>query len=98
MNRKLGVILEISVIVLACISLVAFMGPPNAEQRRVRSPQRTTQTISEAGQPWDRNLVLPKQSDRIANYTMDVKLDTEKNIISGWEILDWKNTTGRPQA
>jgi hypothetical protein len=29
---------------------------------------------------------------------MDVRLDTESNIVSGWEILEWRNTTGRPQS
>jgi hypothetical protein len=47
--------------------------------------------------PWDKNLVLPDTSDRIVRYTMDVKLDTATNIISGWEILEWRNETGKPQ-
>ncbi|MEX0601867.1 MAG: M1 family metallopeptidase, partial [Bacteroidota bacterium] len=39
-----------------------------------------------------------KQSERFANYLIDVSLDTETNIVSGWEILVWRNTTGRPQS
>ena len=32
-------------------------------------------------------------SPRIANYDIVVKLDTEKNLLHGKEILTWKNTT-----
>jgi hypothetical protein len=46
---------------------------------------------------WDENLVLPAQSDRNLTYTMDVKLDIATNIISGTEILSWKNYTGQAQ-
>lgn len=47
---------------------------------------------------WSQNLSLPKQSDRIANYTMEVKLDTQTNIISGTVLLDWRNETGVAQS
>ncbi|MBI4482984.1 MAG: hypothetical protein HY652_08855, partial [Acidobacteria bacterium] len=39
--------------------------------------------------------VLPSRSDRIANYTMEVKLDPAKKTVSGWLILDWRNTSER---
>lgn len=32
-------------------------------------------------------------SNRIANYTINVALDTEKKILKGQEILEWKNTS-----
>ena len=31
--------------------------------------------------------------DQVANYTMNVTLDTERNLIHGTELLSWKNTT-----
>ena len=33
---------------------------------------------------------------QIANYTMDVRLDTETDMIQGHEILSWKNSTEIP--
>ena len=33
---------------------------------------------------------------QIANYTMDVKLDTEKKLVSGTEFLTWTNDTRSP--
>ncbi len=33
---------------------------------------------------------------RIANYTMDVTLNSAKKIVSGTETLDWKNTAAQP--
>ncbi len=35
-------------------------------------------------------------SPRNANYTMDVKLDVEKRLINGTEVLNWRNTTSHP--
>ncbi len=32
-------------------------------------------------------------SARLANYEMDVKLDAQKRLIDGTEILTWKNST-----
>ena len=32
-------------------------------------------------------------SARLANYEMDVKLDAQKRLINGTEILTWKNST-----
>jgi len=97
MKKKLVSLFEFGFILVAWILLVAFLGTPNSEQRRIQSSQRSPRSEPAAPQAWDANLVLPKQSDRIANYTMEVKLDTATNIISGWEILEWRNTTGRPQ-
>lgn len=37
-------------------------------------------------------------SPRIANYDLEVKLDTKTRIISGEETLTWKNTSGAPIA
>ncbi len=90
MNKKLSAILEYGVLVLACVLLVAFMGTPDSEE--AVQTRRAAPAIAQQSEPWDRNLALPKQSDRIANYTMDVKLDTAKNIVSGWEILEWDLT------
>ena len=97
MRKNLTWILETGFLLAAFVLLAAFIGSPNEEQHRTSSPRQTSLSIAATNEPWDRNLVLPKQSDRIAKYTMDVKLDTEKNIISGWEVLEWKNTTGRAQ-
>ncbi|MBF8247845.1 MAG: Peptidase M1 membrane alanine aminopeptidase [Bacteroidetes bacterium] len=96
MNKKLSAILEYGALVLACVLLVAFIGTPDPE--KALQTRRAAPAIAQTSEPWDRNLVLPKQGDRIANYTMDVKLDTAKNIVSGWEILEWKNVTGRSQT
>ncbi len=35
----------------------------------------------------------PVLSPRIANYAIDVKLDTEKHLLSGSEVLTWRNTS-----
>ncbi len=44
------------------------------------------------------NWVLAGQplSDRIANYTMDVRLDTKHHRIYGKEVIRWVNTTNQP--
>jgi hypothetical protein len=55
------------------------------------------QRIAAADEPWDKNLVLPDTSDRLVHYTMDVQLDADKNVIYGWEIVEWRNETGKPQ-
>ena len=34
--------------------------------------------------------------DQIANYTMDIRLDTERNLIIGSELLTWTNTSEKP--
>ncbi|RMF56458.1 MAG: M1 family peptidase [Calditrichaeota bacterium] len=39
---------------------------------------------------------VPPLSERIANYQMDVKLDVEKKLLHGREILTWRNTTSHP--
>ncbi len=38
----------------------------------------------------------PPFSERIANYTMEVKLDVKNRLIHGEEILTWRNTTNFP--
>jgi len=35
-------------------------------------------------------------SPRIANYTMDIRLDTDNRLIHGTEILTWRNATSHP--
>ncbi|MBI4553307.1 MAG: M1 family metallopeptidase [Candidatus Latescibacteria bacterium] len=50
---------------------------------------------SSAEADWMQRLVLPRQSPRIANYTMEVTLDPKTNVISGWEELTWTNTSGQ---
>jgi len=67
-----------------------------AQQRPGMSPQR--HTVQQAPAPWVDDLVLPPQSPRIANYTMNVSLDTDRSLITGTEVLEWKNTTGIPQS
>ena len=41
---------------------------------------------------------LPAQSPRNANYTIDARLDPERHTIDGSLVLEWRNTTGQPQA
>jgi hypothetical protein len=41
---------------------------------------------------------LPAQSPRNANYTIDARLDPERHTIQGSLVLEWRNTTGRPQT
>ncbi|MEX2116763.1 MAG: M1 family metallopeptidase [Bacteroidota bacterium] len=101
MSRRFSSFLEFGFILAATLGLVAFIGPPQTGRQRgpVVTPPSSTQ-LSEASAlaPWDRNLILPRQSDRISNYMMDVRLNPETRIISGWEILEWRNTTGRSQS
>ncbi|MBI2620137.1 MAG: M1 family metallopeptidase [Ignavibacteriales bacterium] len=99
--RRLATYLELGLVLMVFFLLAAFVGPPPSNDTQTGSPvtpsvPRVSQ--SEIPASWDRNLRLPGQSDRIANYTMDVVLNTETNTISGWEILEWKNTTGRFQS
>lgn len=35
-------------------------------------------------------------SPRIANYDIDVKLDAERRLLYGKEVLNWRNTTNEP--
>jgi hypothetical protein len=40
---------------------------------------------------------LPAQSARNANYTIEARLDAERHTIDAVLVLEWRNTTGRPQ-
>ncbi len=87
--------IEFSVLAIASLLLFAFIGIPRSSDPLQQAQSQPAIEAGEGGlEPWDANLVLPAQSDRIANYTMDVELDTSTNIISGWELLEWRNTTG----
>ena len=100
MTPRLVSILEYGLLATVLLATVAFIGLPNDPQHPAVTPPGSPPRISQASgaAPWDQNLRLPAQSDRIANYTMDVRLNTESNTISGWEIVEWKNTTGRYQS
>jgi hypothetical protein len=100
MRRRFIPLLEFLGLVLVFIALAYVVGAPETDARPgLFSPQRSSGRENPPGlADWDRALRLPTQSDRIANYTMDVHLDTATNVISGWEILEWTNTTGRPQS
>jgi len=41
---------------------------------------------------------LPDQSPRIANYTIEARLDPENHTIDGSLVLEWRNTTGVAQS
>lgn len=41
---------------------------------------------------------LPAQSPRNANYTIDARLDADRHTVDGTLVLEWRNTTGQPQA
>lgn len=98
MNRSLAVFLEYGLLIAVCIALAAFIGPPDYQSRLPVSPPPASTLSQESGPaPWDMNLQLPARSPRIVSYTMNVGLDIETNIISGTEILEWHNTTGRYQ-
>ena len=98
MKKTVITILECGFILAATILVVAFIGLPPAEQSTSRTASSPSIPRWEQGtEAWDKDLKLPTQSDRIVRYTMDVKLNTKANIISGWEILEWRNTTGQPQ-
>jgi len=98
MNKILIALLEYGFIGAAMILMVAFIGlPPGSEIVLQKSPSPSIPRLVQGAQPWDKDLKLPTQSDRIVHYTMDAKLDTKTNIIHGWEIVEWNNTTGKPQ-
>ena len=52
-----------------------------------------THTMSQATTPAQFN---PPLSQRIASYQMDIRLDTEKKLLHGREILTWINSTDFP--
>ena len=39
---------------------------------------------------------LPSVSPRIANYSIDARLDPEQHTIAGSLLLEWRNTSDRP--
>src|SRR3972149_5728642 len=85
MNRSLAAFLEYGLLFIVFIVLVAFIGPPDFSKRPQRATPPATPMLSQASgpAPWDMNLRLPAQSDRTVRYTMNVKLNTETNIIGG---------------
>ncbi|MGB2867533.1 MAG: M1 family metallopeptidase [Bacteroidota bacterium] len=94
--KKLAV-LESGFLISLVLLTFAFIGAPrNSQNAPISTPP--PQSLKQGVEEWDKNLVLPTSSERIANYTMDVKLDTAKNLISGWEIVEWKNNSGKPQT
>ena len=98
MKKIVVALLEYGFILVAAVLILAFVGLPPAKTDFIQQKfSRSTPRFEQGAPPWDQNLRLPAQSDRIVRYTMDVKLDTSTNIISGWEILEWRNTTGRSQ-
>ncbi|MCX6132289.1 MAG: M1 family metallopeptidase [Ignavibacteriales bacterium] len=98
MKKILIVLLEYGFIIAGLIALAAFIGvPPGSSITLQRQPAPSIPKLTQGTEPWDKDLKLPTQSDRIVRYSMDVKLNTRTNIISGTETLEWKNTTGRPQ-
>jgi hypothetical protein len=98
MKKILIAFLEYGFIIGMMILIAAFVGlPPGEEVSLQKIPAPSIPRFVQGFGPWDKDLTLPTRSDRIANYTMDVRLDTKTNIIHGWEILEWKNTTGRAQ-
>ncbi len=99
MKRFLVPLLEYGSLVLALALLALLLGPPQGRRKDVRGMEGPAPaSLSSSVEKWEQELVLPRRSDRIANYTMGVRLNTATNIIKGWEILEWKNTTGRPQS
>jgi hypothetical protein len=97
MKNNLLSILEYGFIVAALVLLAAFVGLPPGQSPLQQFPRPSIPTLTQGPDPWDINLKLPTQSDRIVHYTMNVKLDPKTNIISGSEQLEWKNTTGLAQ-
>ena len=98
MKKTLLSILEYGFLLAAIVLVVAFVGLPPGQNTAVRQlPSPSIPTLTQGTEPWDKDLKLPTQSDRIVHYTMDVRLDVKTNIISGTEKVEWKNTTGQPQ-
>jgi len=98
MKKILVAALEYGFILVAAVLIIAFVGLPPANLSHLQQASKSTIPRWEQGtEAWDKDLKLPTQSDRIVRYTMDVRLDTKKNTISGSEILEWRNTTGQAQ-
>lgn len=98
MKKIVITLLEYGFIIVAAVLILAFVGlPPSKTDSIQQTFTRTIPKLTRGTEPRDKDLKLPTQSDRIVHYTMDVKLDTATNIIGGWEILEWRNTTGRAQ-
>ncbi len=98
MKKVLVALLEYGFIIAALVLMVAFVGlPPGEGINLQKTPTPSIPRLAQGSVPWDKDLKLPTQSERIVHYTMDVKLDTKTNIIHGWEIIEWKNTTGQAQ-
>jgi hypothetical protein len=98
MKKIVVTLLEYGFILVAAVLLLAFVGLPPSKTDFIRqTSSRTIPKFVQGTEPWDKDLKLPTRSDRIVRYTMDVKLDTATNVISGWEILEWRNTTGGAQ-
>ena len=98
MKQTFITILEYGFILVAVVLVAAFVGlSPAGPSAAQQFPNPSIPKLSQGAEPWDKNLKLPTQSDRIVQYTMDVKLDVKTNIIIGREKLEWRNTTGQPQ-
>ena len=98
MKKTFLSILEYGFIFAAIVVIVAFVGLPPGKNTAVQQlPDPFIPKLIQGSEPWDKDLKLPSQSDRMVHYTMDVKLDAKTNIITGSETLDWKNTTGQAQ-
>jgi len=98
MKKILISVLEYGFLLAAMAVIVAFVGLPTGESIDLqRHPTPTIPKLVQQTDAWDKDLKLPTQSDRIVRYLMNVRLDPKTNIISGSEILEWRNTTGKPQ-
>ncbi|HEY4613494.1 MAG TPA: M1 family metallopeptidase [Bacteroidota bacterium] len=98
MKKSYIAFIEYAIWIVACIGLAAFIGLPDSDPLPARqAPAQSTPMLMQGSEDWDKNLALPSQSDRVASYTMDVKLAPAERLITGTEILEWKNTTGIPQ-
>ena len=98
MKKTLLSILEYGFILAAIVLTVAFVGLPTGQNTAPQQfPSPSIPKLVQGTEPWDKDLKLPTQSDRIVQYAMDVKLDVKTNIIRGTEKLEWRNTTGQPQ-
>ncbi|MCI0707541.1 MAG: M1 family metallopeptidase [Ignavibacteriae bacterium] len=98
MKKSLIASIEYAVWIIACVGLAAFIGLPSSDPLpNEQVPTQSVPSFTQSGETWGADLVLPQQSDRIASYTMDIKLAPAERLITGTEILEWKNTTGQPQ-